>query len=266
VPQVNGGLFQAGDCHGTQGDSEYDGRNLSNHSALACNSITVTPPAACFEKVQTGLPPPSMCADHLLISLHNRHRPGDLVHWKVRHSYVTQSVSAARVPRCLIACQRADMAATTDLLLTICRFRLILHKKAKLPSFIPQPFETPILENDKEVCWHGFTYNVRRKLFLLILASMSSRAGYIYLQVVHRHSNSSRLRRLPPCHIMCLFRNRAGLPARFAQDQRHRRPPGPHWHPWVGPAVHAGAPQLRGPVARHEAEVVGLTIQCGLSI
>jgi acetamidase/formamidase len=25
MTQVNGGLFQAGDCHGTQGDSEYDG-------------------------------------------------------------------------------------------------------------------------------------------------------------------------------------------------------------------------------------------------
>lgn len=26
--QVNGGLFQAGDCHATQGDSEYDGTGL----------------------------------------------------------------------------------------------------------------------------------------------------------------------------------------------------------------------------------------------
>ena len=28
--QVNGGLFQAGDCHGTQGDSEYDGEQNSD--------------------------------------------------------------------------------------------------------------------------------------------------------------------------------------------------------------------------------------------
>ena len=42
-----------------------------------------------------------------------------------------------------------------------CRFKLILHKKGAMPKFIPQPFETPILENNKEICWHGFTFNVR---------------------------------------------------------------------------------------------------------
>ena len=45
-----------------------------------------------------------------------------------------------------------------------CRFKLILHKKGAMPKFIPQPFETPILENPKEICWHGFTFNVRNRL------------------------------------------------------------------------------------------------------
>jgi hypothetical protein len=54
---------------------------------------------------------------------------------------------------------------TDTLACCLCRFRLILHKKAKLPPFIPQPFETPILENNKEVCWHGFTFNVRSNFF-----------------------------------------------------------------------------------------------------
>ncbi len=37
---------------------------------------------------------------------------------------------------------------------------MTLHKKDALPYFIPQPFESPILENKKEVCWHGFTFLV----------------------------------------------------------------------------------------------------------
>ncbi len=31
------------------------------------------------------------------------------------------------------------------------RFRMTLHKKGAMPSFVPEPFETPILENKKEV-------------------------------------------------------------------------------------------------------------------
>ena len=44
--QVNGGLFQAGDCHGTQGDSEYDGGTSMTHCADACFRQHAVLPAA----------------------------------------------------------------------------------------------------------------------------------------------------------------------------------------------------------------------------
>lgn len=62
--QVNGGLFQAGDCHGTQGDSEYDGAIPARHPALmhACNSHSNTACSLCRARVQTKLPPPCSCS------------------------------------------------------------------------------------------------------------------------------------------------------------------------------------------------------------
>ena len=40
MTQVNGGLFQAGDCHGTQGDSEYDGETTPKLSSFGyCTDI-----------------------------------------------------------------------------------------------------------------------------------------------------------------------------------------------------------------------------------
>lgn len=41
------------------------------------------------------------------------------------------------------------------------QFRLTVHKTNKLPTFIPTPFEAPILETEHEICWHAFTFNVR---------------------------------------------------------------------------------------------------------